>query len=73
MCQPGDDLREFGAGEVVAPLVVREEALGAVRLPAHRPLRCAGRGVHPVTGKRYVSMECIAGGGGGRAGANSLR
>lgn len=24
------------------------------------------RGTHPVTGKRYVSMECIAGGGGGR-------
>lgn len=24
------------------------------------------RGSHPVTGKRYVSMECIAGGGGGR-------
>jgi len=30
------------------------------------------RGVHPVTGKLYVSMECIAGGGGGRPDADGL-
>jgi N-methylhydantoinase B len=30
------------------------------------------RGVHPVTGKRYVSMECIAGGGGGRPANDGL-
>jgi N-methylhydantoinase B len=30
------------------------------------------RGMHPVTGKLYVSMECIAGGGGGRPDADGL-
>lgn len=30
------------------------------------------RGVHPVTGKRYVSMECIAGGGGARPTSDGL-
>ncbi|MGH2615525.1 MAG: hydantoinase B/oxoprolinase family protein, partial [Thermomicrobiales bacterium] len=30
------------------------------------------RGIHPVTGKRYVSMECIAGGGGGRPSNDGL-
>jgi N-methylhydantoinase B len=30
------------------------------------------RGVHPGSGKLYVSMECIAGGGGGRPAADGL-
>ncbi len=30
------------------------------------------RGTHPVTGKLYVSMECIAGGGGGRPDADGI-
>ncbi|HLJ61811.1 MAG TPA: hydantoinase B/oxoprolinase family protein [bacterium] len=30
------------------------------------------RGTHPVTGKGYVSMECIAGGGGGRPDADGI-
>ena len=32
---------EFGAGEMVAPLVVADEALGAIRLPFHRALELA--------------------------------
>jgi N-methylhydantoinase B len=30
------------------------------------------RGTHPATGKLYVSMECIAGGGGGRPDADGI-
>jgi N-methylhydantoinase B len=30
------------------------------------------RGTHPLTGKLYVSMECIAGGGGGRPTADGI-
>ena len=70
-----------GARHLTSSLVYREMWRGLMSqvFPDRVPACSNGvipsymfRGTHPVSGKLYVSMECIAGGGGGRPAADGI-